>query len=183
MLKIEISSDERWDEVNECFLEPVKQTIQLEHSLLSISKWEAKLHKSYYGTTEKTCDENRYYFECMVVTPNFDPTVLEYLSDDNLNTIAEYINDPMTATVVNLPKGNGNGGGSEDVVTSELLYYHMATFNLPIQCEKWHLNRLITLIKVCNAKQDTGTPISKEEAARKYAETNAARRKQYGSKG
>lgn len=180
MLKIEISSDERWDEVNECFLEPVKQTIQLEHSLLSISKWEAKWHKPYLTTDSKTLEENLYYIECMVVTQNFDPSILYLLSDDNLDAISKYINDPMTATTINRPNKKG---GKKEIITSELLYYYMSVFNLPVEFQKWHLNRLMTLIQVCDVKQDNGTPMSKEETAKKYAELNAERRKKYGSKG
>ena len=116
----------------------------------------------------------------MITTPNVDPSILQRLSDDNLDAIGNYINDPMTATIVTRSK---KPGGKKEVITSELLYYYMTAFNIPVEFQKWHLNRLMTLIEVCDAKQDTGKPMSKEEIANRNAALNAERRKKFGSKG
>ena len=181
MLKIEISSEEKWDEVNECFTTPIKQVVQLEHSLLSMSKWEAKWHKPYLTTKEKTFEENLHYIVCMVTNQNFDPNLLYLLSDDNLDAISAYINDPMTATIIHKPNKKG---GKKEVVTSELIYYYMTVFNIPVEFERWHLNRLMTLIQVCDVKQDGGgTKMSKEEVASRNAAINEANKAKYGSNG
>ena len=180
MLKIEISSEEVWDEVKECFVPPVKQTLQLEHSLISISKWESKFHKSYLDTKDKTFLEHLYYIECMVVNSKFDPNILYLLSDDNLEDIGNYINDPMTATVINRSTKKSI---KKKIITSELIYYYMTVFNIPVEFEKWHINRLITLIQICEIEQGNDKPLSKEETIKKYSEINAERRARFNSSG
>ena len=181
MLKIELSSEEQWDEINECFIEPRHHIIHLEHSLLSISKWESKWHKAYISTKDKTIEEHLDYIACMVISPNFDREMLTLLTNENLEEIGAYINNPMTATV--LPKKNGSGGGSGDALTSEVIYYYMTVFNIPVKFEKWHLNRLMTLIKVCDVKSQPAKKMSQQEIASRYSQINAARRQQYNSKG
>ena len=185
MLRIEISSEDRWDEENECFLGPIHETLYLEHSLVSISKWESKFHKSYIATNDKTLEESLYYIECMITSPKvIDPNILYALSDDNLKSISDYINDPMTATTINR---QSTSGGKKEIITSELLYYYMAAFNIPVEFQKWHLNRLMTLIQVCNVKQEQqnggSTKTNSGDILSRNAALNEARRKANNSKG
>ena len=154
--------------------------MQLEHSLVSLSKWESKWHKAFLTKTEKTEEEMRDYIRCMTITQNVDPDVYKYLSHGNIAEIRQYIDDPMTATYISDDK---NSKGGRETVTSELIYYWMISLNIPDRFEKWHLNRLMTLIKVCNVKNSPKKRRSKRDIASQYASINAARRKQLNTKG
>ena len=171
-----------WDEQTENFiiLPAVKeQTLQLEHSLISLWKWESKWGKAYHGKKEKTTEETLDYIRCMTITPNVDPRVYENLSEDNLKAIYDYILAPMSA--VYFPE-EGRGTINNETVTADLIYYWMITLNIPFEpCEKWHLNRLIALIRVCcikNAPKDKKGMTSDKLAARKklMAERRAKRK-------
>lgn len=158
-------------------------TLQLEHSLVSVSKWESKWHKSFIKTIERESlshVETIDYIKFMTLTKNVDDRVYDFITQDNLDEIVKYINDPMTATTINEPK---KGGGSREVITSELIYYWMISLNVPVEFEKWHLNRLLTLIRVCNAKNQPPKKMSQKELMNRNAALNAARRKQHNTKG
>lgn len=155
-------------------------TLQLEHSLVSISEWESKWHKPFLGKDDKTIEETIDYIRCMTLTQNVDPRVFNFLTNENIKAINDYIYDPMTATTFSNEK---RGGNSREIITSELIYYWMITANIPVEFQKWHLNRLITLIKVCSYKNEPPKKMSKSEILRRNAELNAARRKQLNSKG
>lgn len=181
MLQITIPAAEAWDESRQEFVSVKEQTLQLEHSLVSLSKWESRWHKAFLSKNDKTEEELRDYIRCMTLTQNVNPNVYQFLTNENLSQIKEYIDDPMSATVINsTPSGNKS---SREVVTSELIYYWMIALNIPPEYQKWHLNRLLKLIEVCNIKNTPPKKRSKSEIMRSNAALNAARRRQYGSRG
>ena len=181
MLRITIPATELWDESKEEFINIKEQTLQLEHSLVSLSKWESKWCKPFLGKDEKTDEETIDYIRCMTITQNVDPIVYNFIPNDIREQISKYINAPMTATWFNEElKG---GPGSSEQITSELVYYWMISFNIPFECQKWHLNRLLTLIRICNVKNQPPKKISKNTRMSKQAALNAARRKQFNTKG
>lgn len=181
MLQISIPiSPEGWDEEKQEFVEPQEKTLQLEHSLVSVSKWESKWHKAFLTNNSKTDEEMFDYIRCMTITQNVDPSLYNYLTANNVEQIKAYIEDPMSATVIS--KGS-EGKSNREIVTSELIYYWMISLNIPMECQKWHLNRLLKLIEVCNIKNTPPKKRSKSDIMRSNAALNAARRKQLGTKG
>lgn len=180
MLQITIPKIELYDERTEEFVNFKGQTLCLEHSLVSISKWESKWCKAFLSKTEKTHEETIDYIKCMTITQNVDPEVYKYLTQDNIARINEYIAAPMTATYITKEKG---GKTSRETVTSELIYYWMIALNIPDRFEKWHLNRLLTLIDVCNIKNSPPKKRSRRQILSENARLNAQRRQQLNSKG
>ena len=181
MLRIDVPiTPEEWDSENEVFIEPKIQTLQLEHSLVSLSKWESKWCKPFYSQNTRTEEETRDYVRCMTITQNVDPDVYIKLTDQNMREVNEYINAPMTATWFNEQK---SGKGRNEQITSELIYYWMISLNIPFDCQKWHLNRLLTLIRVCNAKNEPAKKMGRKEQFAQQRALNAARRKKYNTKG
>lgn len=179
MLQITIPAmNDLWDERNQQFLSIKETTIQLEHSLLSISKWESKWNKSFINTKDKTEDELIDYIKCMTITKNVDPNIYVCLTAENIQEIVNYINAPMTATTI-----RDTGKSNHEIVTSELIYYWMISLNIPVKFEKWHLNRLITLIRVCSIKNQPAKKMSRGEIMQRNAALNAARKKQWNTKG
>lgn len=177
-----VEESELWDEATETFVKNPgvkEQTLQLEHSLISISKWESKWCKPFISKDEKTDEETIDYIKCMTINQNVDPSVYDHLTTDNLKDIRDYINAPMTATTVREIKSNN----SKEIVTSELIYYWMISLQIPVEFDKWHLNRLMTLIKVFNVKNTPPKKMSRRELMSRNAALNAARRKQLNSKG
>lgn len=154
-------------------------TLNLEHSLISISKWEAKWHVPFLSD-KKTEEQTLHYIKCMTINQGIIPdNAYDYLTPENIQDISEYINDPMTATTVN----NINGEKSHEIITSELVYYWMVALNIPFECEKWHFNRLLQLVAVCNAKNTPPKKMSRNEIMARNKALNAARRAKYNSKG
>lgn len=180
MLQIHVPAGEFWDERDDTFINTKETILSLEHSLVSLSKWESKWCKPFLGKEEKTDEEIIDYVKCMTLTQNVDPNVYMALSIDNLNDIKEYINDPHTATTI---RENPNTPKSREIITSELIYYWMISLNIPFECQKWHLNRLLMLVKVCNAKNTPPKKMSTNQILSRNAALNAARRKQLHSKG
>lgn len=181
MLRIEIPiSPEGWDAEKEEFVESKVQTLQLEHSLVSLSKWESKWCKPFFSTDDKTYEEVLDYIKCMTLTQNVKPEVYKYLTEKNITEITDYINAPMTATTFNETSTKGRG---RDIITSELIYYWMITFNIPVEFQKWHINRLLTLIRVCEIKNSPGKKMSSKEITSQYAALNATRKKKLNTKG
>lgn len=179
MLQITIPEKELWDEKEEKFIYIKKTTLSLEHSLLSISKWESKWNKSFLSSKDKTVEETLDYIKCMTLNQNIPDVVYICLTEENFKEIQEYINAPMTATTFS----NLNGTQNREKITSELIYFWMINFNIPFECQKWHLNRLLTLIKVCDIKNRKPEKMTKSQILQRNAELNAARRKQLNSKG
>ena len=170
---------EGWDEKKREFVEPKVQVLKLEHSLVSLSKWESKWRKPFLSKQEKTLEETIDYVKCMTLTQNVDPEIYNYLTRENVKQINDYIEAPMTATTFS--KDNSSKINRE-VVTSELIYYWMIALNIPFECQKWHINRLLTLIRVCNVKNNPSKK-SRHDTVRDYAALNAARKKKLNTKG
>lgn len=180
MLRITIPAGEQWDEKNQEFITSKEQTLCLEHSLVSVSKWESKWCKPFLTKNAKNTDETIDYVKCMTITKNVDPSVYSFLTNENIERINHYIEAPMTATWFSDDK---RGKSSNEQVTSELIYYWMIALNIPMECQKWHLNRLLTLIKVCNIKNQPPKKMSKRDLMSRNRALNAARKKQYNTKG
>lgn len=184
MLTINIKGRDLFDENTQRFITIKDTTLCLEHSLVSLSKWESKYHKPFLSDKyEKSNIEKLDYIKFMTITQNVDPNVYLLLSVDNIKTIKDYVLNKMTATWFNEPKNAPKHNGSEQI-TSELIYYWMVALQIPFKpCEKWHLNRLLTLIKICNIKNQPAKKYSKRETMSRNAALNAARRKKIGSSG
>ena len=181
MLQITIPAKELWDDVNLEFINVKKHTLQLEHSLVSISKWESKWCKPFYSKEEKTYEETIDYIKCMTLTQNVQPEVYRCLTKQNVKDITDYIEAPMTATTFSDKSGKKGSGNS--IVTAELVYYWMTALNIPMECQKWHINRLFTLIRVCEIKNQPEKKVSSAERINQYAKMNAERRAKLNSKG
>lgn len=184
MLKLVITPQELFDESKNEFIVGFEgKTINMEHSLVSISKWESKWHKSFFTNDEKTSEELLDYFYCMTITQNVSRDIFNYLSVDNVKQIMEYINDPMTATTIT----ERNRQRSNQLVTSELIYSWMIELNIPVEFQKWHINRLLTLIRVRNIREaqasGNGKKMSRGEILRQNKALNDARRKKYNTRG
>lgn len=180
MLTIVVPGVEMYDEQQAEFVTIGDMTLELEHSLVSLSKWESIYEKPFLGKDEKTTEQVLTYVRLMTLTPNIPDDVFSKLSEGNFKAINEYIDAKMTATWFSDTPG---APSSRDVITAELIYYWMITFQIPFECERWHLNRLFTLIRVCNVKQAKPKKMSRSEIAARNRELNAQRRAQLGSKG
>jgi hypothetical protein len=180
VLTITVGAEEIFDEGAGSFGTRGGVELQLEHSLVSLSKWESDHEKPFLGTSEKTQEEILDYVRCMVVSPNPPGDFLQKLSKDNLEAINAYIERKMTATwFVEQP----GAPKSREVITSELIYYWMTVFNIPFECETWHLNRLFTLIRIANIKQSKPKKMTAAEVATRNRELNAQRKAQWGTRG
>ena len=180
MLEILIPGGELWDERNQMFITTEAQVLKLEHSLVSLSKWESRWCKPFLTKEDKTDEETLDYIKCMTITQNVSPETYLFLTRENNIQIQNYINAPMTATT--FPKDNSKGGGRE-IVTAELIYYWMIALNIPLEWEKRHLNRLLALIRVCNIKNAPPKKHSTKDIMSRNAALNAARRQQLNSRG
>ena len=180
MLKIIVPPIEYFNEKTNEFSYMDGATLEMEHSLVSISKWEARWNKPFLSGTEKTTEEIIDYIRCMVMNDvdNLDK-VLGNLTMRHITEINKYIESPMTATT--FAKDNSKGG--REIVTSEIIYYWMLTFNIPFECQHWHLNRLLTLIRVCNIKNNPPTKMSKQEILSRNKALNQARKQQLNTRG
>ena len=179
MLQITVPSGTLWDERIEEFVSIKEQTLQLEHSLVSLSKWESKWHKPFLSDTDKTLEETIDYIRCMTITQNVKPEVYMFISKENVDQIYEYINDPMTATTFN----DLDKAFNREIITAEIIYYWMISLNIPLECQKWHLNKLITLIKVISIKNAPPKKLGKQAYMDRMRQLNDARRKELNTKG
>lgn len=182
MLRIIVPKSESFDESTSRIIEYPEKELRLEHSLVSISKWESKWKKPFLGKEEMTKDETLDYIKCMTITQNVDPSVYKRLSVKNIEDVKAYINDPMTATWFNKTTSNTPGRGNS-VITSEIIYWQMIALQIPPEYQTWHLNRLLTLIRVCAEKNKPDKKMSKSALARRNRNLNAARRAKLGSRG
>lgn len=180
MLRITIPRVELFDDKTQTFIELEEQTLELEHSLVSISKWESKWNKAFLSRREKTYEETLDYIKCMTLTDNVSDDVYYRLTRANVEQINKYIEAPMTAT--HFSEDNSNSS-SRETITSELIYYWMITLNINFECQYWHLNRLLTLVKVCNIKNQPPKKRSKRDIMSRNRSLNAARRQQLNTTG
>lgn len=180
MLQIVIPALEYWDEKKEMFISEEEQVLQLEHSLISLSKWESKWCKSFLSTKELSREENMDYIRCMTITKNVSPDTYKRLTNQHIDQINEYIKAPMTATTFREGRG---AKGRKRIITAELIYYWMVAFNIPVEFQKWHLNRLLTLIRVCEIENSPKKKQSANDILRENAALNAARKAQLKTKG
>ena len=184
MLSVTVPETEFFDDAKQMFFSCKRTTLALEHSLVSLSKWESKWKKPFLAkNAEHSNEEILDYIRCMTITQNVPDNVYLAISynQEIINRITEYINDPMTATTV-----SNNGGPKtafHKVVTSEVIYSWMIQHNIPVEFQKWHLNRLLTLIQVCNANNSQQRPMSKRDVAVQQARLNAERRRKYRTRG
>lgn len=180
MLEIEIPEVELFDEEKEEFIELKGRTLVLEHSLISISKWESKWRKPFFEEKSLTREQILDYVLCMCITKNVTISDIQYLSDDNFEAINNYMAEQRTATWFREEKS----GRSHEVVTSEVLYYQMFKLGIPIECEKWHISRLLTLIRVFAAKDpSTSQKMSRRDIAAQNRALNEKRKRMHNTKG
>lgn len=180
MLTIIVTGVELFDEESQEFVTRDDMTLELEHSLVSLSKWESEHEKPFLGKVEKNDEEVLDYIRCMTLTPNVPDEIFYKLSQKNYSDINDYIEAKMTATWFNDTPGAPR---TRDVITAELIYYWMVIFQIPFECENWHLNRLFTLIRICNIKQSKPKKMSRSEIAARNRELNAQRKRQLGTSG
>lgn len=171
---------EFYDEAKNEFIYSKSTKLVLEHSLLSISKWESKWHKPYLTKEKKTEEEASDYIKCMSLCGDIDDITIKSLGNKEKKMIMDYINDPMTATTIS----NRNKKPSREIITNELVYYWMTALNIPFDpCQKWHINRLLMLIEVASIKQEPPKKMPKAQAMKRQSALNAARRARYNTRG
>ena len=180
MLRIDVPARELYNEITEEFEMVPATTLTLEHSLVSLSKWESKWCKPFLGKGEKTNEETLDYIRCMTLTQNVNPNVYRALSNSNIEKIRNYIDSPMTATTF---REDPNAPKSHEIITSELIYYWMIALNIPVEFQKLHLNRLLTLIRVCNIKNRPPKKMSQRQIMANNTALNNARRRAMHTKG
>lgn len=180
MLRLKIAPTEMWDERKQEFVQTGERELMLEHSLVSLAKWESKWKKPFLDQKPKTGDEMLDYVRCMTITQNVSPETYSRLTTGNMAEIEQYISRPMTATTFSAEQhGNRNG----EKTTAELIYYWMVTLSIPFECEKWHLNRLLALIRVCNLKNQPARKKSRRAILQENRALNAARRQRLRTRG
>lgn len=189
MLTVVIPESEFFDEESSRFIPFKGATLTMEHSLLSLSKWEEKWHIPFIGNNDLTSDQILDYIKCMTITQNVDDMVYSFLTPENIKQIRDYIGDPRTATWFSDRRDGKSalrGKGSE-VITNEIIYYWMVACEIPFDpCQRWHLNKLTTLIRVCSEKNNPDNKknkMSTNEIMKDNAQLNAARRAALKSKG
>ena len=180
MLRIVVPAGEVFDEATNTFYSTNECVLELEHSLVSLSKWESNPRKPFLDKKEKTQEETIDYVRQMTINDNVPSDVYSCLTEQNLTDILEYINAPMTATWFTEDK---YARPSRETVTSELIYYWMIALNIPMECQHWHLTRLMTLIKVCNIKNTPPKKMGRRELMNRNAALNASRRQRFNSRG
>lgn len=180
MLRLKIAPTEMWDERKQEFVQTGERELMLEHSLVSLAKWESKWQKPFLDQKPKTGAEMLDYVRCMTITQNVSPETYSRLTTGNMAEIEQYISRPMTATTFSAEQhGNRNG----EKTTAELIYYWMVTLSIPFECEKWHLNRLLALIRVCNLKNQPARKKSQRAILQENRALNAARRQRLRTRG
>lgn len=180
MLTITIPAAEYYNYVTDEIISTKLQTLQLEHSLVSLSKWEAEWHKPFLTKVGLSDAEFSSYIKHMTLTQNVDPNVYLKIPKPQLAQVRAYMEDTMTATTFYDSKKTK---GSNEIITSELIYYWLVAYNIPFDCQKWHLNRLFTLIRVCDLKNNPGKKMSQKEILSRNRDLNASRRQALKTKG
>ncbi len=173
MLTLIVPGEEYFDEEKQEFATVGDFVLEMEHSLVSLSKWESKFEKPFLSSTDKTSEEILAYVEAMILTPVYPADLWNRLTKECLDQINAYIESKQSATTFgSVPERKGRG----EIITSELIYYWLVAFNIPFECEHWNLNRLFTLIKICNVKNGKQKKMSRAEQTQLYRDENARRR-------
>lgn len=181
MLQLVLPRIEGWDEENEEFVTIAKeQKLTLEHSLVSLSKWESKWHKPFLTKDTKSIEETLDYIRCMTLTQNVDPNTYKRITNEHINQVNAYIADTMTATWF---RKDAVKKPSNETITSERIYYWMIALNIPVKFEKWHLNRLLTLIRVCNEESKPKNKVARKDFLDRRRAMNKARKEKWNTKG
>lgn len=179
MLTITVPKSEQFNNRTGEFLYTKETVLSLEHSLVSVAKWESKWHKPFLGQGEKTNEEILDYIKCMTISQNVDPLVFLALTQENINEIRDYINNPMTATTFSDRDKRPN----REIITAEIIYYWMISMNIPFECRKWHLNSLLALIHTVGVKNQPKKKMSKSAAMKQQHALNASRLARSGGTG
>lgn len=180
MLQLKITGGELFDEETQTFTTTEDVTLNLEHSLLSLSKWESKFLKPFLSNNNKTSEEILWYIRCMIIDNDYNENSILNLSQSNFEEINAYINSPQSATTFgSMPQR----GGMSEVITAELIYYWMIAFTIPISCETWHINRLFSLIRICNIKNSKPQKANRNEIAARNRSINEQRKQQLNTTG
>lgn len=182
MLRIIIEGDETFNEETQEFAQTDDVVLDLEHSLLSLSKWESIYERPFLSSGKMTLEEVRGYLKAMVINHDADLDALDRASKADIDRIQSYIDSSQSATTFGqMPERRGPA----EVITSELIYFWMVSFNIPFECETWHLNRLFALIRICNLKNSNAKPkkLSRHELAQQRADLNRKRREEWNTKG
>lgn len=179
MLELAIDGSEWFNEETSEFIYVKPTTLRLEHSLVSISKWESKWKIPFLSRDRKTYEQTIDYIRCMTITQNVDPKVYLGITSEHINTVNEYISEERTATTFMAT----NDPPSRRIITSEVIYFWMAQFNIPMECQKWHLSRLLTLLRVASIENSPKKQMPKQAILKQNASLNAARRKAMHTKG
>lgn len=180
MLTIHIPSVDLFNEKTQQFEQSEPWTLELEHSLVSLSKWESMYEKPFLGIGKKTDSEVLGYIRAMTITPDVPVEVYSRLTNENLTQIDNYINRKMTATRFNEDPSRVRG---REIITAELIYYWMLSLNIPFECEHWHLNKLFALIQICNNKNSPKKKMSRRELAARQHALNEQRKAQLNTRG
>lgn len=180
MLQITIPATELWNEKTNEFTKTKEHVLQLEHSLVSLSKWESKWCKPFMSKTPKTQEESIDYIRCMTITQNVDFDVYNGITNEIVEEVTKYIEAPMTATTFSNDNKNVI---NREIITAEIIYYWMVALNIPFECQKWHLNRLLTLINVCNIKNQPKKKGRKQDIYARNRALNEARKRQLNTAG
>ena len=187
MITVRVPKGKSYDSKHNLFYTVDKDiTIQLEHSLISLQKWESRWHKPFLSTSEKTIEETIDYIRCMCLTSNVPEDVFYCIPEAEMNRISLYIDDPMTATRFREPNSSANGSSKKkEIVTAEIIYYWMISYNIPSEYRKWNLNQLLTLIRVLNIKNDTSPKKKRSRSAilNDFKSINEENKKKFGTKG
>lgn len=183
MLKLYVKGKELFNNETQEFIYVKDTVLSLEHSLVSISKWEAKWKRPYLSNDPITVEQSIDYIRCMTITQNVDPNVYLCISNENMDTVQKYIDDSMTATWFRKETDGRSKSIDNRPTTSEVIYYWMISYGIPVEFQKWHINRLLTLIRVCQEKNKPKKKRNSAAIAADYRALNAARRKKYNSKG
>lgn len=180
MLRLTVHEEELYDESTEEFKSIDAVVLDLEHSLVALSKWESKFEKPFLGPEAKTTEETLGYVEAMILNDTFAPDLLDRFTQEHFTKINDYIDSRQTATTFS---NTQRRGGRPEIITAELIYYWMVSFNIPFECETWHLNRLFSLIQICNIKNSKQKSMPRSEVAARNRALNEQRKAQLGTTG